>query len=179
MLKSELRKLVKSCKSHVTMDQMLNESKRVFDFIEQLPQFQKAENVLLYYSLPDELPTHSIVDKWCESKNVFLPRVNGEDLDVVPYSHNLKDDNRFHIGEPQGNPVSADLIDLIIAPAVALDSKGNRLGRGKGFYDRLLSKTRAYTIGVALECQLVDLVPTQEHDIKLDAIVTSDQHFII
>ena len=63
---------------------------------------------------------------------------------------------------------------LIIVPAVALDANRNRLGRGKGFYDRLLNSTTCPTIGVVCDFQLVDEVPVEPHDQPLDCVVTSD-----
>ena len=73
-----------------------------------------------------------------------------------------------------GDAVSASCLELIIVPAVALDGHRNRLGRGKGFYDRLLSTTDCPTIGVACDFQLVEEVPVESHDRPLDCIVTSD-----
>ena len=84
------------------------------------------------------------------------------------------DDNQFHIGEPVGEAVNASCLELIIVPAVALDANRNRLGRGKGFYDRLLNTTTCPTIGVACDFQLVEEVPVEPHDHPLDCIVTSD-----
>ncbi len=69
-------------------------------------------------------------------------------------------------------------IDLVIVPAVAFDRHGNRVGRGKGYYDRLLENCRALTIGVGYEFQLVDEIDAEEHDIPLDFVVT-DRNAII
>ena len=75
---------------------------------------------------------------------------------------------------PAGDAVDASCLELIIVPAVALDGKRNRLGRGKGFYDRLLSTTDCPTIGVVCDFQLVEEVPVESHDRPLDCVVTSD-----
>ena len=76
--------------------------------------------------------------------------------------------------------VLPDEIDLVIVPAVALDIKGNRLGRGKGYYDRLLPQCpQAYKIGVALECQLLEELPVDPFDAPLDAVFTASNEIII
>ncbi len=177
MDKRELRRAMRQRKAQVTASEMLAEAQAVFSTIEQTPQFASSSNILLYHSLPDELPTHSIIERWSKCKNIFLPRVNGDTLDIVPLEGQLTSDNRFHIAEPQGEPIDPQVIDLIIVPAVALDPQGHRLGRGKGFYDRLLSTTEAFTIGVVMECQVVDNVPCEPHDISLNAVITSTHQF--
>ena len=73
-----------------------------------------------------------------------------------------------------GDAVDASCLELIIVPAVALDGNRNRLGRGKGFYDRLLNSTSCPTIGVVCGFQLVEEVPVEQHDRPLDCVVTSD-----
>ncbi len=179
MDKRELRRAMRLLKSQVTPSQMLGEAQCVFSAIEQSHQFAVACNILLYHSLPDELPTHDAIARWSQlGKNIFLPRVNGDTLDIVPLEGNLSSDNRFHIAEPQGDPVDPAVLDLIIVPAVALDPQGHRLGRGKGFYDRLLSTTTAFTMGVVMECQLVDKVPCEPHDVTLNAVITSTHYLI-
>lgn len=150
----------------------------VFNVIKAMPVWQDAQHILCYWSLPDELPTHDAVNQWlADGKSIYLPRVKGDDLEIVPYhgAQSLDDNNQFHIGEPVGDAVDASCLELIIVPAVALDRKCNRMGRGKGFYDRLLSVTACPTIGVACRCQLVDEVPVEPHDKPLDCVVTCDE----
>ncbi len=108
-----------------------------------------------------------------DRKRFFLPRVNGVNLDILPYEESRLELGSFHIEEPTGDNV-ADVndIELMIIPAVAFDRKGNRLGRGKGFYDRLLSSSRATKIGVGYEFQLFDSIPSEAHDVPMDMIIT-------
>ena len=177
MTKKELRRQMKQLKG-MTPDAVKQvEADMVFTTIEKMAVWQRAQHILCYWSLPDELPTHSTVQRWLEAgKNIYLPRVVGDDLEIVPYHgpQSLDDNNQFHIGEPVGEAVDAACLELIIVPAVALDAHRNRLGRGKGFYDRLLSTTTCPTIGVVCGFQLVDEVPVEEHDRPLDCVVTSD-----
>ena len=177
MTKKELRQLIKQLKAMTPVAVREVEASMVFNTIKAIPVWQRAQHILCYWSLPDELPTHESVNNWlADGKNIYLPRVKGDDLEIVPYHgpESLDDNNKFHIGEPVGDAVDPSCLELIIVPAVALDQKRNRLGRGKGYYDRLLSVTDCPTIGVACEFQLVDEVPVEPHDRPLDCVVTSD-----
>ena len=172
--KKALRRQMRERKAQLTPEAKQAEADRVFSSIEKMEAFQQAEHILLYYSLPDELPTHIILERWHKMKKVYLPRVKGDDLEIVAYTGELDDHNEFHIGEPVG-PVVDFIPELIIVPAVALDTDCHRMGRGRGYYDRLLSASHSYLIGVALDCQLVPSVPCEAHDQKLNAIVTASQ----
>ncbi|MBR4829411.1 MAG: 5-formyltetrahydrofolate cyclo-ligase [Muribaculaceae bacterium] len=177
MTKKELRQQIKQLKSMTPMAIKQVEADMVFSAIEKMAIWKQAQHILCYWSLPDELPTHETVNKWLDAgKSIYLPRVVGDDLEIVPYhgAQSLDDNNKFHIGEPVGNAVDSSCLQLIIVPAIALDKNRNRLGRGKGFYDRLLSGTTCPTIGVACDFQLVDDVPTEPHDRPLDCVVTSN-----
>lgn len=152
---------------------------RVFDTVRSMAAFVMAENVLMYYSLPDELPTHEFIDSMLGEKNFFLPRVNGMDLEILPFDRTRMHLGSFRIEEPDGDDTT-DIsdIDLVIVPAVAFDRNGNRVGRGKGYYDRLLSKSKAITIGVCYDFQLFNEFDTEDHDIPVDFVV-ADRHGII
>jgi len=177
MTKKQLRQQIKQLKCMTPVSMRKVEADMVFNTIKEMPVWKQAQNILCYWSLPDELPTHDSVNQWlADGKCIYLPRVKGDNLEVVPYhgAQSLDDNNKFHIGEPVGDAVDPSCIELIIVPAVALDSKRNRLGRGKGFYDRLLSDTHCPTIGVVCDFQLVEEVPVEPHDRPLDCVVTSD-----
>ena len=176
MLKKQLRREMRERKTAMTDEQKQAEADAVFAAIEQLDVFAAAHTVLLYYSLPDELPTHSVVERWAAMKDVLLPRVKGENLELVLYNGLLDDNNAFHIAEPVGSPCDVTP-DLVIVPGVAFDRFCNRMGRGRGFYDRLLNHSRCYTIGVALSCQMVEQVPGESHDRPLDTVVTATAAF--
>lgn len=133
-----------------------------------------AHTVLLYHSLPDEVDTHDFIRRWAGQKRILLPVVKGEDLELRPYTgDNCLAEGAFHIDEPTG-PAFTDYvaIDLAIIPGVAFDRQGNRLGRGKGYYDRLLPRLEnTYKIGLCFPCQLVDRIPAEAHDVKMDEVL--------
>ena len=145
----------------------------VFEQLEKTAAFLLADRILMYHSLPDELSTHRFLDKWHGRKSFYLPRVNGVNLEILPYDESRLELGAFHIEEPTGNnTVPAEDIELVIVPAVAYDRSGNRLGRGKGFYDRLLATTKATKVGVGYEFQIVDEIPAEPHDVKMDMVIT-------
>lgn len=152
----------------------------VFAKLEQTAAFLMSDRILMYHSLPDELPTRSFLAKWKDRKKFFLPRVNGVNLDILPFDESRLELGAFHIEEPMGNEtVDPDSLELIVVPAVAYDKAGNRLGRGKGFYDRLLTSTKAAKIGIGYDFQLLDSIPTEPHDVKMDAVITQNTIIII
>lgn len=179
MDKAAIRKEVKARVKALSDPEKQLQAETTFSAIEKMPCFEHASSILLYYSLPDELPSHRFVEVWAQSKRIFLPRVKGDILEIAPYG-TLQVSDRFGIEEPVSDAVSPACIDLVIVPAVALDVHGSRLGRGKGYYDKLLPLCpRAYKIGVALDCQLVEQLPVEAHDFPLDAIVTASRQIVV
>ena len=142
--------------------------------IESMPSFQRSGTVLLYWSLPDEVPTHEFITRWAGRKRIALPVVVGDDMILREYSSDKMVEGYGGILEPgsQSVQISPSEIDFAIIPGVAFDRQGNRMGRGKGFYDRFLPLLNCETVGVARAYQMVDSVPTDPWDQKLDAVVT-------
>lgn len=174
--KATLRKEIKAAKKALDTETKRAESEAVWQHIEQMPCFATSSHILLYHSLPDELSTHDIIEKWAKmGKNIYLPVVVGDDLIVRRYDHKALQQGEFNIWEPtEGEEIDTDILELIIVPGVGFDREGNRLGRGKGYYDRLLSHTHAICIGVCYKCQLVEKIPAEQHDRTMHHIVTSE-----
>lgn len=178
--KREIRRKIKALRTMLTEMEKRSAAQEVFDRLEKTAAFLLADKILMYHSLPDELLTHEFLSKWASRKHFFLPRVNGVDLEILPYEESRLELGSFHIEEPTGsNTVDPSEIELIVVPAVAYDRKGNRLGRGKGFYDRLLKSTKATKIGVGYEFQLYDELPTEPHDVGMDMVITQTTTVIV
>ena len=131
----------------------------------------KAYKFLLY-----RVVYQGIIDdhtKWCNKKQLILPTVVGDDIvPVALTATTIFKEGDFHIMEPQNAPYDGDF-DLIIVPGVAFDRLGNRLGRGRGYYDRFLAKHLSVKrIGICFDFQLVDEIPTEPTDIKMHAIIS-------
>lgn len=141
-------------------------------------EYQQAACVMLYASSHDEVHTFSLIERaLADGKVVVLPRMAaGENLEphVVADTTELRR-NRFEILEPLETAPRASLgdIDVAIVPGVAFDDQCNRLGMGKGCYDKLLPRIEHATrIGLAFEEQLIESVPCEEHDAHVDVVVT-------
>ena len=177
MDKNEIRRLVRNHKSLLSDSDRIAGARSVFDRLEKLAAFMMADNILMYNSLPDEVSTREFIDRWAGRKRFFLPRVNGVDLDVLPYDRARLHLGAFRIEEPDGDEITdVNTIDLVVVPAVAYDRQGNRVGRGKGYYDRLLSRIKAVKIGVGYDFQLFDSIDTEPHDIPVDIVITETHY---
>ena len=178
--KKQLRKIIKERKRLLTPQQALSDSLQVMRTIERLPEFVHASRIMLYAALPDELPTQQWIERWRGTKQLFLPRICGDDLEILPIDTPLIACERFGVMEPTGNnTVCVESLDLVIVPGIAFDANRYRLGRGKGFYDRLLSgHDHIPTIGVAHDCQFVPQVPHESHDVPMHIVITPS-HIIL
>lgn len=152
-------------------------SENIMRRLEDNEVFKAAQTVMLFHSLPDEPCTHGLVARAAASKRVVLPVVvDGENLELREYrgDGDLRR-GAFNILEPCG-PAFTDFaaIDMAAIPGVAFDPPGNRLGRGKGYYDRLLERLRPWripTMGVCFDFQKVDNVPAMPHDIRVNSVL--------
>lgn len=176
MDKAEVRKQIRDLKRAVPMEEKLRRSELIMRRLEVLPLFTEAKVVLLYWSMADEVQTHAFVNKWYKDKVLLLPCVQGDDLVLRQYTgpECLVAGEQFGIGEPTGPEwTDLDKVELIVVPGVAFDPTGNRMGRGRGFYDRLLKSTpNAMKVGVAYDFQLLDKIPVEPHDVPMDSVIT-------
>lgn len=172
--KKALRKRIALLKGMMKASDLSAASEQLFVHVERLPLFQEARTVLCYYSLPDEVQTHAFVERWKDKKCILLPVVKGDDLELKCYTgqQNLKS-NAYHIEEPTGQLFTDyGSVDLVLVPGVSFDAAGVRLGRGRGYYDRLLPKLSSYNIGVCYGFQVSQKVPCESFDKRMDAVVT-------
>lgn len=174
-LKKEIRKEVRRRIKDLDTEVRNMASKAIFDEIEKLPVFHQAHCIALFAALGDEVPTQYALDRWpMLGKRIVVPRVEGDVMHFLDYSPDMMQVGAFGIEEPMGDSVClAQDIDLIIVPARAFTRRGERLGRGGGFYDKYMSLPdfRAHKTGICFECQLFDELPTAEHDVLVDEVV--------
>ena len=143
--------------------------------LRQLREYSEAKNVMFYSSIKNEVETHELIREALTKRNVFLPKINRENLHVVRikrYDDLAK--GKYGILESRKGEELGDLrqLDVVIVPGIAFDMSGNRIGFGIGYYDRLLKKTSAVKIALAHDFQVVDKIPAEAHDVPVDVIIT-------
>lgn len=175
MRKEELRQQIKQLKRQFTPAQLEKLSLPVLARLR--PLLAEAQTIMAYYSLPDEVCTHQLIDELvAEGKTVLLPKVlDDEMMELRRYTgrHDLRE-GAFHIMEPIGALFTSSAIDIALIPGVAFDAFGHRLGRGRGYYDRFLSSLRTVPtelIGLCFDFQKVPEVPVDANDIPVDLVI--------
>lgn len=172
--KPEVRKKIREVTSELSKEEKITLSDRATYLLENDPLFKNAEIIAMYWSLDDEVDTHRFIEKWNGEKTILLPVMEGDDIYFATYDgmKELVKEDRFGVLEPQnGNIYKISTIDLIVVPGVAFDHKNNRLGRGKGYYDRALCHSKCPKIGICFPHQYVEELPVDIHDVKVDKVL--------
>ena len=172
--KKRFRKLVKLKKEEYSISQKKELSNPIWEKLEKEDYFINSNIVLVYWSMSDEVRTHEFILKWYKKKTILLPCVEGDILKIRQFEgiESMKEGVAFSILEPTGKEfVDIHLIDLMIIPALAFDKENNRLGREKGFYDKLLENSNTLKVGVCFPFQFLDKIPTEEFDVKMDYVI--------
>ncbi|HIZ26994.1 5-formyltetrahydrofolate cyclo-ligase [Barnesiella sp. An55] len=173
--KRQLRQEIKQLKRALTPAERESLSQRICAAVESLPGFDRVSHLMLYHALPDEVDTQWLLSRWSETKQLYLPVVNGDDIVVARYGRGPVRQGAYGIWEPaDATAIDPSQLEWIVVPGVAFDRAMNRLGRGKGYYDRLLQQISARKIGICYGLQLLDEIPAEPHDIKMDLIVTEN-----
>lgn len=153
-------------------------SEKILEQLEETELFRHASCIALYHAIPGEVQTAAFIEKWYLKKKLLLPLIKGDDLLLIPYTGKESlQSGIFGILEPRytGITIPEQEIDLIIVPGVAFDRQLNRLGRGKGYYDRLLSSIQAPKVGICFNFQLIEEVPTEPFDKQIDILITEKE----
>jgi 5-formyltetrahydrofolate cyclo-ligase len=173
--KAELRQAMRAARAGI--DQREERTARLWQAVMADPAWRRATTVMLYVSFGSEPDTSALIDAAISAgKRVLVPRVEQGELAVVDFAPGADVvRSAFGVDEPVGDPVDPQLIDLVVAPGLAFDRSGGRLGYGRGYYDRLLGRLRpgAAVVGACFEEQLVDAVPMGPRDHRLDRVITA------
>lgn len=179
-LKQELRTRLRKIVGDLPVDDINTKSLRACHSLLEQPEYAKAEVVMVFLSMPTEVDTSSIVLRcWQERKRVLAPKISWNQRRMLPVEiRTLTDDltvSDMGIREPvSGIPFPISLIDLVLVPGLGFDEYGNRLGRGRGFYDRFLAHTEFTGVPCALafEEQVTSTIPVGPLDRQVSMLVT-------
>jgi 5-formyltetrahydrofolate cyclo-ligase len=178
MEKSEIRKKALRIRKEIPDDIRKEKNINIAHSLESLDLFKNAKKILFYYSNNGEADTLWLIDKYLDDKELYLPIIRQiNHFHAVPVKRPLNL-TKGHEGVPE--PIDSDPdsrfdeeIDLVIVPGVAFDKKGNRMGMGKGYYDRYFEKyDKSKKVALAYEEQILDSVPKDKYDKPVDVIIT-------
>ena len=185
--KKELRKEAKLYRKSLSENDRLDKSRAIISNLKALNEFQKAEVILMYASLPDEVETLKLIDELLseDKKQIYCPVTCGDEMDFYQISStdDLKEGN-FHVLEPEiSEETLLKPIEVVnycmLMPGLMFDKKGNRLGYGKGYYDKYLARVpkgvNLTTIALSYEAMMKDEIPAEETDKQVDFVVTEDK----
>lgn len=174
--KRALRQLCQDHRLALSPEARNSASRRICDFLLQLPDYAPARNMALYAADKGEVELRSVFERCgVDEKPCFFPEVVGENMDfrrVQEWSDLVP--GQYGILAPQKTAALLDpaQCDLIVVPGVAFDRQGNRLGRGKGFYDRYLPAVGGLRVGVCFDGCVVEALPSEPHDVRMDVLIT-------
>jgi 5-formyltetrahydrofolate cyclo-ligase len=179
-LKKELRQRLRQILGAIPQDELGIKSQRACQQLFDQPEYRKAEVIMVFLSLATEVDTAPLVLRaWQDRKRVLAPKVSWEQRRMIPIEiRSLTDDlmiSQLGVREPvSGVPIPIPIIDLVIVPGLGFDEFGNRLGRGRGFYDRFLAhpEFEGTACAMAFEEQVIATLPTGPLDRNMDMLVT-------
>jgi 5-formyltetrahydrofolate cyclo-ligase len=184
-MKQAIRRELLRRRNSFSPEEILAGSRIIADRLTTLKDYQEAEIVMFYASCGSEVSTDEMIEKALKNnRRVAVPLVRPEDRTMRAVLIHDPDRDLFPgfkgIREPDpgsGRELSADGLGLIIVPGVAFDSAGNRVGMGKGYYDRFLKHLSrgALKIALAFENQIVATIPGDDNDIKMDMVITEER----
>ncbi len=146
-------------------------SDEICNVIRNLAEFKEAKSIMIYMPILNEVDITGLID----DRRAFLTPITEGDEMYAAYVEKEGKTGQWGIWEPiKKKAFDKERIELVIAPGVAFDKKCNRLGFGKGYYDRFLVGVNAFKIGVCYGFQMAEEIECDENDIKMDMIVTED-----
>ena len=175
--KAPLRRLLLERRDCTSGDLLDIAAKKIQRRLHQIPPYKDAAKLGLYHSIGSEIPTHDIIqDLLSSGRQVFLPKVLGSSLEFrrIEDPADLQSGS-FGIMEPKDRCMPADSLDVVLVPAVGMSPKGQRLGYGRGFYDRFLQHASTVAISPILGKQVVRTIPQSDNDGTIDWVITEDR----
>jgi 5-formyltetrahydrofolate cyclo-ligase len=182
-MKKTLREQILSTRKALAHSEVLAKSIKIKRRLFASPWYQEARTILFYVSYDNEVNTHEMIqESLLKGKNVIVPKMNTPKKELLMSKLVCWEDlcpGEYSILEPKNDcvrEVPLTSIDLCIIPGVAFDGEGNRIGHGGGYYDRLFqTKCVAHRIGLAFEFQIVNTIPAEKHDVKVEKIITEER----
>jgi 5-formyltetrahydrofolate cyclo-ligase len=182
-MKNEIRSSILKKRNNMRAPEILEKSRRIKDQLFHTQEFKDAKTILFYISYDNEVNTLEMIrDSLTMKKQIAVPKTDVNDRTIICSALTQWDDltsGAYTILEPRQEcikEISLESIDLIILPGIAFDNQGNRIGHGLGYFDRLLQKKiHAHLFGLAFELQIIESIPKEKHDKKVEKIITENR----
>ena len=176
MDKNALRKEFLAKRKAISDEQKKNYSQKICEHIMNMSQYKSAVTIAAYSAIGNEVDLSPVVFD-C-NKRIALPVCTEENTLIFKLIGDESTLEKGHFGifepKPDQPEISPDEIDLMLVPGAVFDPEGNRIGYGKGYYDRIMAQSECMTVGVAYSMQIADKIENEPHDIKVDLIVTEE-----
>lgn len=185
--KKELRKKTKAARDAVPKEIRRKKSGSIIKMILETSWFHDAKNILVYSAIGSEVTLDILYPlAWEKNKQLFFPKVNGKQMDFYKiHSQKQLTAGAFSVMEPDTGHYPLKRFDadifvqeqsVMLLPGVAFSPDGYRIGYGGGYYDRFLAMHQnLYTVGIAYHEQMVEKIPAEVHDYRLDEIITDKE----
>jgi len=174
MNKEEIREKISEKRKQLSKQDVIDLGEKVKEKLFSLEEYKNAKTVMFFMSFGKEIHTHKIVEEALKNKTVVVPKI--VDNEIVPCVINdftELQEGRYRILEPveikKANP---DEIDIVLVPGIAFDKGGYRIGYGKGYYDHFLKDLNVLKIGLCMDFQVIEKIPNEELDVKINRIIT-------
>ena len=178
--KKLLRKQMLSLRNQLTEENRTQASMAIWEQIYQLPMYQNVETVYLYLSYQSEVDTLQQIDRILQDKKkIAVPKVTSEREMTFFYIHGMMDVRSGYRGilEPITTKEASGTEGILLVPGTAFDCQLYRMGYGGGFYDAYMKKhTELWRLGISFDCQMVEELPLEDHDEKLNGVITESRY---
>jgi len=178
-MKNQLKESILEKRNSLSKEDILEKSNQIKNNLFNLKHYKNSKTIMFFVSINSEINTHDMIRESLKNKTIIVPKVEHHEIEpsVIIDFDNLVPSGKFGIFEPiEAMKVAYKNIDLILVPGIVFDNLGYRIGYGYGYYDKFLKKVpKALKIGLAYDCQVVEKIPNEMHDIPVDIIVTEER----
>lgn len=180
--KEALREELIMRREQLTAKELFSKSQLIEQKVLSLTVLREAKNIMCYVSKDQEAATHQLIKSLLKmNKKVAVPFIIKRGMMKPALINDFSELSAagFNTLQPKVGNFLDQKIDINLMPALAISKKGDRLGWGAGFYDRLINDYRPkLNLALIFDCQLVDNVPSAEHDQKVDGVITESQYLL-
>lgn len=180
--KQRLREKFLDTRTALSETDYLKKSEEIVSRLVEQPEFIAASTIHCYVSMEErrEVNTRALIKNiLAQQKRLAVPVTDFETMRLESCLLKRFEDlekNKWGVLEPQeGSRLSPQEFDLVVVPMVGGDEDRNRIGYGKGFYDRFLSEVTCRTIGLSFECCIAESIPAEDFDVPLDKVITEER----